>query len=109
VTHETDRKLQADRLTATDPAIAVREALLNDLKDSNRQLADQITETLRRIGCRLHPVEGRQAQPVVFTEEEEETLAMLVNRRWDADPKGRLDLRTCPGAPPSLEGSRAHD
>ncbi len=83
--HETYRSLQADRLAVEDPAMSEWEALLEELKESNRQLADQLVGKLRQIGCSLQRVEGRAAQPITFTEEEVETLARSEHGRWNAE------------------------
>jgi hypothetical protein len=61
------------------------EALAETLRESNRQQADDIDATLRRIGCGLRPVAGRAPAPFVFTDEEVEIMAAGEHERWAAE------------------------
>jgi len=83
--HEAHRKLQASRQSSEDPAMAEWDALLENLKESNRQQADHIAEKLRQIGCSMHPVAGEEISPMEFTDSEIEIMAEMEHARWTAE------------------------
>ena len=80
--HEVYRQLQASRLSSQDPALAEWDALLDNLKESNRQQADHIVEKLRQIGCTIHQVEGRDVSLIKLTDSEVEVMAEMEHGRW---------------------------
>ena len=59
--------------------------LLDYLRDSNRQAADHIADKLRRIGCTIQNVEGRDASRLEFTRDEIEVMAEMEHGRWNAE------------------------
>jgi hypothetical protein len=58
------------------------EKLREDLRESNRQQADDIAAKLRRIDCAMLPVADRGPRPFTFTDEEVEIMAEMEHARW---------------------------
>ncbi|MDH7487213.1 MAG: RyR domain-containing protein [Anaerolineae bacterium] len=83
--HEAFRQLQAGRRASEDPSLAEWNALLENLKESNRQQADHMAEKLRQIGCTVHRVASGQVSPITFTESEVEVMAEMEHGRWVAE------------------------
>ena len=73
---------QQGRKSPDDPSMQPWENLREDLRESNRQQADDITAKLRRIGCAMLPVAGREPMPFNFTKEEVEIMAEVEHARW---------------------------
>ena len=61
------------------------EELSEDLRESNRQQADDITAKLRAIGCEPRPAAEREPAAFVFTQVEVEKLAEMEHERWVAE------------------------
>jgi RyR domain len=76
---------QRGRKSSDDPAMAPWETLLESLKESNRQQADQILEKLRRIECDIRLSGSNQPAPFAFKPEEVEILAEMEHERWVAE------------------------
>ena len=76
---------QRGRKSSDDPAMAPWETLLDSLKESNRQQADQILEKLRRIECDIKLPGSNQPAPFAFKPEEVEILAEMEHERWVAE------------------------
>jgi hypothetical protein len=83
--HERYRQNQQGRKPPGDPSMQPWEALAGDLRESNRQQADDIAAKLRRIGCGIMPVAGPQPAPLTFTPEEIEIMAEMEHDRWVAE------------------------
>ena len=83
--HERFRVHQQGVNPAGDPAMQPWETLREDLKESNRQQAEQIPEKLRVIGCEIRPAIGQEPVKQVFTAEELEMLARMEHDRWMTD------------------------
>ncbi len=83
--HEAHQSLPSVRSRTADPSLADWDALLEYLKESNRQQADHISEKLRRIGCTMHPVKGHKPKLVTFTNSEVELMAEMEHGRWVAE------------------------
>jgi len=83
--HGLYRRNQAKRKPPDDPSMAEWELLREDLKESNRQQADHFQELLRRVGCSIYPVNGREIKLMEFTPGEIETMAELEHRRWNQE------------------------
>src|SRR5664279_3668326 len=80
--HEHYRAAQEDRKPPNDPVMQPWETLREDLRESNRQQADDIAAKLRRIGYGMLPVIDRDPTPVTFTDAEVETMAEMEHARW---------------------------
>ncbi len=86
--HEDYRTKQAARgaVDETQPAMAPWAALSEEYREANRRQADHLPVKLRAAGCRLVAATAdRGSPPVVFTEEEIDTLARMEHARWCAD------------------------
>jgi hypothetical protein len=80
--HEKYRQEQWGQKPADDPAMQPWEKLREDLKESNRQQADQIPEKLRIVGYGIRPAAGGEPARVELTLEEVEMLARMEHDRW---------------------------
>ena len=83
--HEKYLQDQRGRKPADDPAMAPWGTLLESLKESNRQQADQILEKLRRIKCDIRLPGSNPPASFAFTPEEVEILAEMEHDRWVAE------------------------
>jgi ppGpp synthetase/RelA/SpoT-type nucleotidyltranferase len=73
------------RVSSTeDPASTPWAKLPNNLKESNRQQADDISNKLRRVGCAVAKATGRAAK-VTFTKDEIEVMAEMEHGRWNVE------------------------
>ncbi len=64
------------------------ERLEEDLKESNRQQADDIPNKLRAIGCGFEPVHartGEEPKSFTFTPEDANVMARLEHERWNQE------------------------
>ena len=61
------------------------ETLREDLRESNRQQADDIAAKLHRIGYSMMPVAGREPASLTFTGAEVEIMAEMEHVRWMAE------------------------
>ena len=61
------------------------EELAEDLRESNRQQADDIAAKLRAIGCEPRAAAGQQPVAFVFTQAEVEKLTAMEHERWVAE------------------------
>ena len=82
--HEAYREAQTTRKQGKDPSLARWEALLDDLKESDRDQADDIQAELERIGCTVEHVEG-EVPLLTFTTEEVEILSEMEHARWNVE------------------------
>jgi hypothetical protein len=82
--HEKYRRGQKGRRNESDPAMLRWEDLSEDLKESNRQQADQIPEKLHAIGYGFAPAKGGNAV-VEFTPGQVELLAEMEHDRFVAE------------------------
>ena len=73
---------QKDRKPADDLAMQPWDTLREDLRESNRQQADDIAAKLHRIGCSMLPVAGRDPALIAFSDHEVETMAEMEHARW---------------------------
>lgn len=80
--HEKYRRDQAKTKDPHDRAMKPWNKLDEDLKESNREQADDIPEKLRLIKCDFSPVVGREPIRIEFTDEEVELLAEMEHERW---------------------------
>jgi len=80
--HKEFRKNQKGKKKATDPSMRPWKNLRENLKESNRLLADHIPQKLRKIGCGFMPVIGQRVKIFEFTKEEIEILAEMEHERW---------------------------
>lgn len=76
---------QKDRRSPDDLSMQPWETLREDLRESNRQQADDIGAKLHRIGYGMMPVAGREPAHVTFTDEEVEIMAEMEHARWMAE------------------------
>ncbi len=83
--HENYLKNQRGTKSADDPGMQPWERLREDLKESNRQQADQIPEKLKVIGCSIRPAGSGETGVREFTPEEVELLAKMEHNRWMAN------------------------
>jgi len=82
--HENYLREQQGKMPPDDPAMLPWEQLRKDLKESNRQQADQIPEKLRAVGYGLAPAAGHPPKKFEFTQKEIEDLASMEHERWMA-------------------------
>ncbi|HJX67991.1 MAG TPA: NAD-binding protein [Candidatus Limnocylindrales bacterium] len=66
----------------TNPSMVDWERLPESLKESNRQQATDICRKLEAIGCEIVPMTDWDAEPLVFTTDEIEPLAIAEHDRW---------------------------
>lgn len=83
--HEAYRDVQINSKQSIDPSLADWEDLIADLKESNRQQADNNIQKLLLIGCSIHKAKGRDISLMKFTEDEVEFLAEMEHARWNAE------------------------
>lgn len=82
--HEAYRATQLGT-QSREPSLADWDELLDHLKESNRQQADDIEQKLRRIGCGIGKARGGKASLMRFTAEEVEVMAEMEHARWNAE------------------------
>ncbi|MGA7075059.1 MAG: RyR domain-containing protein [Halobacteriota archaeon] len=80
--HEEYRESQRRTRLKGDPSMADWEELKDNLKESNREQADDIISKLREIGCTMHDVGIENAKLAQLTNEEIERLAEMEHARW---------------------------
>ena len=80
--HQQYRRDQAGRKTREDPSMQPWETLRKDLKDQNRQVADDVPRKLRLIGCSMRAVHSGRITPLTFKRNELEILAREEHERW---------------------------
>ena len=73
---------QKDRKPPEDLAMQPWDTLREDLRESNRQQADDMAAKLHQVGCCMMPVAGRDPALIVFNDEEVETMAAMEHARW---------------------------
>ncbi|NIO49922.1 MAG: hypothetical protein GTN73_10900 [Candidatus Aminicenantes bacterium] len=83
--HEKYRKNNKGKVPDDNPAMAPWEKLREDLKESNRQQADDLPEKLKAVGCDFAPVVGREPKLMEFTDEEIEIMAKMEHSRWNSE------------------------
>jgi len=83
--HENYRGNQAGKKSPDDPAMQSWEHLREDLKESNRQQADQIPEKLQAVGYGIRLAAGWEPSKMGLTPEELELLARMEHDRWLRD------------------------
>jgi hypothetical protein len=96
--HEKYLQNQQGKKPSDDPAMTPWETLLEPLKESNRDQADQIIEKLRRIECDIRLPGSNPPAPFAFKPEEVEILAEMEHDRWVAE-RLREGWRTGPRDP----------
>lgn len=83
--HERYRKNQEGKKSVDDPAMQPWEKLREDLKESNRQQADQIPEKLQAVGYGIRQAASGPPSGLKLTLEELEILARMEHDRWMAE------------------------
>ena len=83
--HDAHRAEVTGARAGADPAMQPWEALSENLRESNRQQADDVFAKLRRIGCTVERVTGRAVALMEFTEDEVEVMAEMEHGRWNAE------------------------
>jgi len=83
--HENYRQGKTRVSTTDDPASAPWDKLPDNLKESNRQQADDIFSKLLRIRCTVVKVIGRKAVKMTFTKDEVEIMAEMEHGRWNVE------------------------
>lgn len=83
--HEDYRRVRASSTYSEDPAMAEWDKLLDDLKESNLQQADDIFEKLSQIGCTVHKVTDPPVSLMTFTKDEIEVMAEMEHARWSVE------------------------
>lgn len=73
---------QHDRKPADDPSMQPWETLREDLRESNRQQADDIGAKLRAINRGMRPIVEREPAAPIFTPKEIEIMAEMEHNRW---------------------------
>jgi hypothetical protein len=85
--HERFCRDQRGKRPPTDRALRPWEELDEDLKESNRQVADDIPHKLAHIGCTYAPVVAREPAPFQLTGDEVEKLAAVEHDRWNSEKR----------------------
>jgi hypothetical protein len=67
------------------PPMVEWEELPENLKESNRQQADDILRKLKRIGCDIVKPVDRPVAPMEFTKDEIEIMAEMEHGRWNVE------------------------
>jgi len=80
--HENHLRLRSKSTVVQDPSMVEWVKLIEYLKESNRQQADDIIEKLQKIGCEAHRVADREIALMKFTDKEIEILAEMEHARW---------------------------
>lgn len=83
--HERYRGDALSRVKHDDPALLPWSDLRDDLRESNRDQAEDIAAKLRLIGCRVEPVAGRPPAVASLSDEEVEVLAEAEHGRWNVE------------------------
>jgi hypothetical protein len=83
--HEEYRRGQLAQMPSSTPSMADWGELREDLKESNRQQADDIFNKLREIDCHVAEVRDREPALATFTEGEVEKMAALEHARWNVE------------------------
>jgi hypothetical protein len=83
--HENYRAGKTRVSSMDDPSSAPWELLTENLKESNRQQADDISTKLRRIGYTVAEVIGRKSVKKTFTKDEVEIMAEMEHGRWNVE------------------------
>lgn len=73
---------QQGQKTSDDPSMLPWETLHEDLRESNRQQADDIGAKLRAVNCGMSPVADREPATFTFTPAEVEIMAKMEHKRW---------------------------
>jgi len=71
-----------DRKPPGDLAMQPWGTLREDLRESNRQQADDIAAKLHQVGYGMLPVTGRDPAPITFTDDDVEAMAEMEHARW---------------------------
>lgn len=83
--HESYRENNKGEREDDDPAMAPWEKLLEGLKESNRQQADNIPVKLKAVGYDFVPVVGREPKLVKFSKKEIEIMSEIEHDRFVAE------------------------
>ena len=83
--HDNYRDIKAKSLKYKDPSMVDWEKLPENLKDSNRQQANNLINLLYQIGCNVKKVQGRPVSMMTFTKKEIETMAEIEHGRWNIE------------------------
>jgi hypothetical protein len=83
--HENYRHIRARSLNIKDPSMADWSKLSKELKESNRQQANNIFNMLGQIGCTVHKVTKRPVSLMTFSKNEIETMAKIEHARWNIE------------------------
>ena len=83
--HEAYRKEQADRVQQMDPSMVKWDELLESLKHSNYNQADNVLEKIRKIGYTIERVEDRKISLIEFTDDEVEIMSEMEHARWNVE------------------------
>ena len=84
--HERFLEEQKGKRPADAREMQTWESLDEDLKESNRQQADDIPNKLRAIGCGFEPVRsGEEVNPFTFTADDLSVMARLEHERWNQE------------------------
>ena len=81
--HEKYRNDNKGKVSEKNPAMVPWGKLREDLKETNRQQADDIPEKLKAVGCDFTPVVDREPITIEFTDEEIEIIAEMEHDRWN--------------------------
>jgi hypothetical protein len=81
--HESYRDKHSSDADNEDPSMAEWDKLPENLKESNRQQAEDISNKLSRIGYVAYQVASHPLSLKVFTDEEIETMAEMEHTRWN--------------------------
>ena len=80
--HECYRSAQENEKQSNDLAMQPWESLEEELRESNRQQADDIVAKLHRVNYGIMPMTAPDPAGVAFTDAEVETMAEMEHNRW---------------------------
>ncbi len=83
--HEKFRETKARNLHSDDPSMADWRILKENLKESNRQQADDHLNKLRAIKCTVREVTDYEITEKKFSEKDINTMAELEHARWNIE------------------------
>jgi ppGpp synthetase/RelA/SpoT-type nucleotidyltranferase len=83
--HDNYREFKGKSLQSKDPSMVDWEKLPENLKESNRQQANNLINLLNKIGYDVKKVKGGPVSVIKFTKKEVETLAEMEHGRWNIE------------------------
>jgi ppGpp synthetase/RelA/SpoT-type nucleotidyltranferase len=83
--HENYRSIQSEGMKLQDPSLVEWNDLQENLKESNRHMADFIFETLKQIDCVVKIAKHGEVQKIELNKDEINKLAEMEHGRWNVE------------------------